>query len=156
VTSDSSRPATDDEVLEQLVDSFQQRLAADGWRVGIDRSSGDPPSRTVTLDHALATRHDIHVLHDSTPDEIRRLLDYVIEYHRDISLMRVLPRPTLHHELMNQLRISTATYRWQPSILKQVVHTLIAADLLTESEAEWVVRAGPTVMRGPDERWSPR
>ena len=143
--------ATDDATLEALVLSVQLRVAAFGWRLGVTRSHDVATTRVIAFQHPLATTHDVIVFPDTPATQIERMLEFQLK-SRDVILISDAPSPLLHPQLMYALRAATAQRRWSPKVLYEVTEMLIGAGLLTSWEAEWVVRAGPCVLRD-DEQW---
>lgn len=140
----------DDSTLETIVLSTMLAVAQDGWHMGINRA--DDISRSVAFMHPLAITYTCAIFASTTADSARQLLQDAIRTHRDFALVRELPAEVFHVPLMRQLRISTTAYDWSPVTLRQVLHTMLGGGCITKDEAEWVLAAGPAMLR-PDAEW---
>ena len=143
----------DDEAFARLVLPFILRLTRHGWRVGVDRADGG--YRVVSFTHPVAVELFVNIREDDSIEGTRRQLEHALSSHRDFSLTEQPPDQWLHPLVMRHLRAAAAEYGWAPEVLRQVLLALLGASCITSDEAEWVLMAGPAVMKPGAKPWMP-
>jgi hypothetical protein len=129
--------------VSTLVNELSLRFQGDGW--GIRSEMTDGGGATVTFFHPLVGE----LVAVAGPMHDRAELDRVINglrrsYEREFELVRNGPGPLEHADAVRNVRMTARIAGWDAEDITHVLHLLLSVDALSEEEADWVSKAGPS------------
>ena len=128
-----------------LVRDARRDLSPYGWRVYVEQSGRHQsilftnPLSPVSTGLVVDPARPLSALQDELSVHMRQELEFK-------QTKRALP-PERKREVVGRIRWAATSYGWSRSVFRQVVDTLQALRLLSESESGWLRTVGPAVIR---------
>jgi hypothetical protein len=154
MTSDVDDRRKYDDDVAGLAEGLFGLLAPDGWTITSGRMGGDSGPTGITFEHPVSGEFQFSV--GRRPRDIagleRELREFVHE-EREFELVRRLPKPVTHPQLLLVLRSEAFGYQWSAATVAQVAEAMLRGRTLDADEAAWFALAGPVIW-GPIPTWA--